>query len=188
MAILACILAAAFIWGAVSIVRYKPPQKNSRRFNALIAVISAALLLYLNIPWTRIAFNRFSSEQKDALASKHFDPAYSWARRAIENCKHFKNSIGGLKSLDISERNSFVRSSGDQTRAFFDFNYVGGDSSGHFTTGFLFRKSGDTKPPGLELVMPRSDEPVKEIRLLIYPEGRDKHQEVRCPGVDIGGT
>lgn len=182
MVILICIVAIAFLLGAVAIVRNRPPKSSSRRLNVVIAMIAAALLDYISTPWAEIAFNKFSSEEKDTLARKHFDPAYGLARQSIENCGSFKNFIGGLKSLDISHRESFMRPSGHRTRGFFDFNYVGADHAGRLTVGFVFKNSTeDSLKPRFELVNPYGDEPPREVRVLVYADGRSEHYEVKCP-------
>jgi len=106
MGILFCIVAVAFLWCAVCIVRNNSPKSTSRLINAAIAIIALTLLIFFNIPWAEISFNQFSSEEKDYLARKHFDPAYGLARRSIENCTYFKNFIGRLNSLNISWRYS----------------------------------------------------------------------------------
>ena len=93
MVVLFCIVAITFFGCAVCIVRNNPPKSVSRPINAAIAITALALLILLNIPWAEIAFNQFSSEEKDNLARKHFDPAYGLARRTIENCTYFKNYI-----------------------------------------------------------------------------------------------
>ena len=181
MVILICIVAILFLVGAVAIVRNNPPKSSSRPVNAMIAITAAAILIYISTPWTEIAFNKFSSEEKDALAREHFDPAYGLARQSLETCRYFKNYIGGLKSLDISHRESFVRGSEDRTRGFFDFDYVGADNAGRLTVGFVFKNSGEnTLEPRFELVNPYGTEPPREIRVLVYANGKSDHYEVRC--------
>jgi len=185
MVILICIVAISFLVGAVAIVRNCPPKSGSRRLNAVIAITATALLIYISTPWSEIAFNKFSSEEKDTLARKHFDPAYGLARQSIETCRYFQNHIGGLNSLDISHRESFVRQSGDRTRGFFDFNYVGAENAGRLTVGFLFKESTENSlTPSFDLVNPYGDDPPKEVRVLVYADGKSEHYEVRCPWVD----
>lgn len=187
MVILFCIVAVAFLGGAVCIVRNNPPKSNSRPINVAIAITAVALLIYLSVPWAEIAFNRFSSAEKDALARKHFDPAYGLARRSIENCRYFNNTIGELQSLDISHRKSFVRQTGDQKRGFFDFDYAGSDNAGHLTVGFLFKESTEDGPtPSYELVSPYGDEAPRDVRLLVYAKGKSQHYEVKCSWFNTG--
>jgi hypothetical protein len=182
MAVLFCLVAIAFLGGAVCIVRNNPPKSSSRLINATIAITALALLIFFNIPWAEIAFNRFSSEEKDNLARKHFDPAYGLARRSIESCRYFKNYIGGLSSLDISCRESFVRQTGDRTHGFFDFDYVGSDNAGRLTVGFSFKESTQDGPtPSYELVAPYAEETPREVRVLVYASGASQHYEVNCP-------
>jgi hypothetical protein len=187
MVVLFCIVAIAFLGGAVCFVRNNPPKSSSRLISAAIAITALALLVIFNIPWAEIAFNRFSSEEKDILARKHFDPAYGFARRSIENCRYFKNYIGELSSLDISWRGSFVRQAGDRTHGFFDFDYVGSDNAGRLTVGFLFKEhTQDGSTPSYELVAPYADETPREIRVLVYASGTSQHYAVNCPWFNQG--
>ena len=187
MAVLFCIVAVAFLVGAVCFVRYIPPKSRSRFANAVIAMIALALFIFIKIPWAEIAFYQFSSEEKDNLARKHFDPAYGLARRSIENCRYFKNYIGRLSSLDISYRKNFVRQTGDRARGFFDFDYEGSDNSGHLTVGFMFKESTQDGPkPSYELVAPYGDKTPREVRVLVYASGTSQHYEVNCPWFDPG--
>jgi len=187
MAILFCILAAAFIGGALCIVRYRPPKSSARPINIAIAIASVALLIYLSTPWAEIAFDRFSNAEKDTLARKHFDPAYGLARRSIENCRQFNNTIGELQSLDISHRRSFVREKSDRTHGFFDFDYVGSDNAGRLTVGISFRESTENgPPPSYEVVSQYGDEALRAVRLLVYAKGKSQHYEVMCPWFNKG--
>jgi len=182
MVILICIVVVLFLVGAVCIVRNFPPKSSSRPMNAVIAISAAGLLVYVGTPWAEIAFNQFSGEEKDALARQHFDPAYGLARESIETCTYFKDYIGGLKSLDISHRESFVRQSGDRTRGFFDFNYVGADNAGRLTVGFVFQKSTESGPSAnYDLISPYGGDPLKDIRVLVYADGNPEHYEAKCP-------
>ena len=72
MVVLFCIVAIIFFGCAVYIVRSKPPKSGSRPINAAIAITALALLILLIIPWAEIAFNQFSSKEKDNLARKHY--------------------------------------------------------------------------------------------------------------------
>jgi len=182
MAILFCFVAVAFLGGAVLIVRNSPPTKNSRNVNGVIAVTAIVLLMSVNVPWVKLAFGRFSSEEKDALARQHFDPAYGLARQSIENCQSFKDTIGGLNSLDISHRKSFVRQTGHKAHGFFGFDYVGSDSAGHLTVGFSYRESAsDGATSGYELVSPYGNEALQDLRVFVYADGASEHTVVKCP-------
>jgi len=64
MGILFCIVAVAFLWCAVCIVRNNSPKSTSRLINAAIAIIALTLLIFFNIPWAEISFNQFSSEEE----------------------------------------------------------------------------------------------------------------------------
>jgi|GEM_PF-1933338 len=182
MAILFCFVAVAFIGGAILIVRNSPPKKNSRKINTVISIAAIVLFTYINVPWAQLSFNRFSSKEKDALARQHFDPAYGLARRSIENCQYFKSYVGGLESLDISHRRSFVRQTGDKAHGFFDFNYVGSENAGHLTVGFSFiQAASDGSKPSYELASPYGDEIPQVVRVLVYAKGASQYHEIKCP-------
>lgn len=142
------------------------PIRDESRTSALVqAAIAFVALLVLVVPWPRLRLSLMSPAERDAHARRVYGATFDIARNTINDCPGFLQSIGGLRSLTISERRNMLERQPMYDLAYYDFDYIGAKQRGRVTVLFDYHRGNDRR---------------RWIELTVYPRYSSEWTKIGC--------